>query len=344
MSVSHIPTNIITGALGAGKTTLIQSLLKKKPEQERWAVLVNEFGEIGIDGSIVSGQSSDGVFVKEVPGGCMCCTSGLPMQIALNILIARAKPQRLLIEPTGLGHPKEVLQTLSQPQYAELLDVQATLTLIDARKLAQKKWREHATFQEQVQIADVIVLTKSDLYDGSEEKQLAAYLASNHAQDTARLTAAYGELPLSVLYSAKSSEEKSGHIQIGGGQKHQHHSHSHSHENTDSQPISAPKTGFISVCNQGEGYYSRGWVCATSTQFNFEDCRALFEQLNVERLKAVLRTDQGIFSFNRSDNICRIEALNAANDSRIEFIVDSAAKADAASETLIQTLQLVKSN
>lgn len=343
MNVSHIPTNIITGALGAGKTTLIQSLLKKKPEQERWAVLVNEFGEIGIDGSIVSGQSSDGVYVKEVPGGCMCCTSGLPMQIALNILITRAKPQRLLIEPTGLGHPKEVLQTLSQPQYAELLDVQATLTLIDARKLAQKKWREHATFQEQVQIADVIVLTKSDLYDGSEEKQLTSYLTSNHARDTTRLTAAYGELPLSVLYSAKSSEEKLKHSQIGNEHKHHNHEHNH-HDNTDSQPINEPETGFISVCNQGEGYYSRGWVCAASTQFNFEDCRVLFERLDVERLKAVLRTDQGIFSFNRSDNICRIEALDSANDSRIEFIVDSAVKADAASEALIQTLQLGKSN
>lgn len=327
--MSRIPTNIITGALGAGKTTLIQSLLEKKPNRERWAVLVNEFGEIGIDGSIVSGQASDGVFVKEVPGGCMCCTSGLPMQIALNVLIAKAKPQRLLIEPTGLGHPKEVLQTLSQPQYAELLDVQATLTLIDARKLALPKWREHRTFQEQVQIADVIVLTKSDLYDGSEDKPLNDYLKANHAQHKTQFTATHGNVPLLALHSHLSTENK-----------HTHPHHHHHHDNSETQPIDAPKVGSISVSNQGEGYFSRGWVCAASTQFDFEVCRSLFETLNVERLKAVLKTDQGIYSFNQSDGTCRITALNFSDDSRIEFIVDNEKLADVISETLVKTLPL----
>ncbi|WP_304438858.1 GTP-binding protein, partial [Oleiphilus sp. HI0086] len=99
-----VPTNIITGFLGVGKTSAILNLLKQKPDNERWAVLVNEFGEIGVDGSLFQGQSSQeqGVFIKEVPGGCMCCASGLPMQIALNQLLSRAKPDRLLIEPTGL--------------------------------------------------------------------------------------------------------------------------------------------------------------------------------------------------------------------------------------------------
>ncbi|WP_369823160.1 GTP-binding protein, partial [Oleiphilus sp. HI0128] len=80
--------------LGVGKTSAILNLLKQKPDNERWAVLVNEFGEIGVDGSFFQGQSSQeqGVFIKEVPGGCMCCASGLPMQIALNQLLSRAKP------------------------------------------------------------------------------------------------------------------------------------------------------------------------------------------------------------------------------------------------------------
>ncbi len=102
--LSNIPTNIITGALGVGKTTLIQSLLKNKPKNEKWAILVNEFGEVGIDGAMLTGAASHAaaqdIFIKEVPGGCMCCTSGLPMQIALNLLLAQAKPDRLLIEPT----------------------------------------------------------------------------------------------------------------------------------------------------------------------------------------------------------------------------------------------------
>ena len=114
-----IPTNIITGFLGVGKTTVIKHLLSTKPVNERWAVLVNEFGEVGLDGSLLqeAERSDQDVYIREVPGGCMCCASGLPMQIALNQLIMRSKADRLLIEPTGLGHPKEVLNALPQPCY-----------------------------------------------------------------------------------------------------------------------------------------------------------------------------------------------------------------------------------
>ena len=93
-----IPTNIITGFLGVGKTSAILNLMKNKPVNERWAVLVNEFGEIGVDGSLIQGnQTTQQVFIREVPGGCMCCAAGLPMQIALNQLLTEAKPDRLLI-------------------------------------------------------------------------------------------------------------------------------------------------------------------------------------------------------------------------------------------------------
>ena len=124
--IHAVPTNVITGFLGVGKTSAILHLLNQKPSHERWAILVNEFGEIGVDGSLLEGQSSsqEGIFIREVPGGCMCCASGLPMQIALNQLLARARPDRLIIEPTGLGHPKEVLQVLSSEYYKDILSLQ----------------------------------------------------------------------------------------------------------------------------------------------------------------------------------------------------------------------------
>ncbi len=139
--ISGVPTNIITGFLGVGKTSAILNLMKHKPEGEKWAVLVNEFGEIGVDGSLIQGQKpgAQSVFIREVPGGCMCCAAGLPMQIALNQLLTEAKPDRLLIEPTGLGHPKEVLEVLSSEHYRQVLSLQKNITLVDARKLSNTR-------------------------------------------------------------------------------------------------------------------------------------------------------------------------------------------------------------
>ena len=102
----NIPTNLIMGFLGVGKTTAILDLLKQKPENESWAVLVNEFGKVGIDGAIFSAA---GATVKEIAGGCLCCALAVPFQVAINRLLKEARPDRLLIEPTGLGHPKKVL-------------------------------------------------------------------------------------------------------------------------------------------------------------------------------------------------------------------------------------------
>ncbi|MCP4864093.1 MAG: GTP-binding protein [Alteromonas sp.] len=126
-----VPTNIITGFLGAGKTSAILNLLTQKPADERWAILVNEFGEIGIDKSLLDGQlnTQNNVFIREVPGGCMCCAASLPMQIALNQLLAESRPHRLIIEPTGLGHPKEVMQVLTAEHYQPVLSIHKTVTL-----------------------------------------------------------------------------------------------------------------------------------------------------------------------------------------------------------------------
>ena len=95
-----IPVHIISGFLGAGKTTLLKHLLQQKPEQEIWAVLMNEFGQIGVDQQLLPQDS--GYAVKELLGGCLCCSSQLPMQIALSRLLSEVKPDRLFIEPTGL--------------------------------------------------------------------------------------------------------------------------------------------------------------------------------------------------------------------------------------------------
>lgn len=129
-------TNLITGFLGSGKTTSILHLLANKDPAEKWAVLVNEFGEVGIDGALLA---DSGALLKEIPGGCMCCVNGLPMQVGLNTLLRQGKPDRLLIEPTGLGHPKQILDLLTAPVYEPWIDLRATLCILDPRLLLDEK-------------------------------------------------------------------------------------------------------------------------------------------------------------------------------------------------------------
>ena len=127
---SHaIPVHIISGFLGAGKTTLLKHLLSQKPEGEVWAVLMNEFGQIGVDQQLL--PQDQGYAVKELLGGCLCCSSQMPMQMALSRLLSETQPDRLFIEPTGLGHPAQLLEQLTEPHWQPHLNMRALVTVID---------------------------------------------------------------------------------------------------------------------------------------------------------------------------------------------------------------------
>jgi G3E family GTPase len=311
--IQAVPTNIITGFLGVGKTSAILHLLKSKPNNEQWAVLVNEFGEIGIDGALVQGQQTEeqGVFIREVPGGCMCCAAGLPMQIALNQLLVKAKPDRLLIEPTGLGHPKEVLQVLSAEYYQEVLSIHKTLTLVDARKLTDLRYTEHETFNQQIAIGDIVVGNKQDLYQHEDKEKLVNYVEGIGQGHAEVIFTQQGEIPFALLEGKTKSYQKP-------DQSHHHHH--------DSKPLASelpmPEQGFLFAQNEGEGFQSVGWRFSPDKVFNYQKLFALLTGLCAERMKAVFITDEGVVGYNlTSDALTEIQ-LDDCLESRIEVISD----------------------
>lgn len=315
--IAAVPTNIITGFLGVGKTSTILDLLAQKPKHERWAILINEFGEVGIDGSLVQGflKEDQQVFIKEVPGGCMCCAAGLPMQIALNQLLARAKPHRLLIEPTGLGHPIEVLETLDQPHYRDVLHIQKTITLIDARKLSDPRYTNHATFNQQIDIADIVVGNKQDLYQESDHQALLDYLSTrNHAHLPVIFTD-NGRLNIDGLSGASDQLNM-----VKNRRK-----HDHSHDDAHGYPqladnVALPENGRLSVKNQGEGFESIGWRFSPVNVFSRQAIITWIKSIRATRLKAVVITSEGIFGYNLADDMLTEKELNDTLESRIELI------------------------
>jgi G3E family GTPase len=157
-----IPTNLVTGFLGVGKTTAVIDLLKRKAPGSRWAVLVNEYGEVSIDGALIEGAGPEGVTVKEVGGGCVCCAAAPFLPVAIHFLLLEAQPERLIIETTGLGHPARLLDSLRM-SYHGRLDVRATIGIVDPTDFARPEMRENPVFVDQIQMADVLVMNKLDL-------------------------------------------------------------------------------------------------------------------------------------------------------------------------------------
>jgi G3E family GTPase len=329
-----IPTNIITGFLGVGKTTAITYLLRHKPQDEIWSVLVNEFGEIGIDGAMLKSVNAH---VREVPGGCICCVAGLPMKVALNMMIATTKPDRIIIEPTGLGHPEEIINTLLGEYYDTVLDLRATITLVDPRKLRDSRYTENANFQDQIAVADVLVANKTDVC-GAEEKQafetlLATFSPPKQASfwvEQGQLNAGWLDLPRAI-HAVKNS---------------QHHQKNRLNPQRElyNAAVRLPENErFVRRENEANGFFSCGWLFQPEIQFNFNQLFGWLSGADFLRAKAVMHTNEGVYMFNAENGVLSVNQVPVQSpseilDSRIEVIDDKKIPAAVVEQILLASL------
>lgn len=309
-----IPTHLILGFLGVGKTTAIRHLLAGRPDHERWAVLVNEFGEVGVDAELIA----DGeVAIRQVAGGCLCCVASQAFTVGLNQIIRRERPNRILIEPTGLGHPAQIIETLTGALYASVLDLRATITLMDARQLASKRHRAHETWRDQIHLGDVLVANKADLYSAEER---AAFHEFARRQEPPKLRTALVEhgdldpdwlnLPLSAARRALFPEAHAflaaRTLQIPG---------------TDgSAPDDRPHPEWWSVESRGDGYFGRSWRFGPAVRFSTERLSAVLKAYPWDRVKGVMATDSGWLRINRVGAAGDFESHRGAEEGRLEII------------------------
>lgn len=309
MYYHNIPTNLIIGFLGVGKTTAIRHLLSQVPDGEHWGVLVNEFGEIGIDGALLE---AEGVAIQEVAGGCLCCVASAGLQIGLNQLIKNHNPDRILIEPTGLGHPAQIITQLLTEPFQQVLALGATIGLVDARQLSDPRYREHPTYQDQIYLADVLVASKADLYSEKDHQafeQLARtleppkqYLAT---VEHGRLQEAWLDLPRSENRKALFPEA---HRFL---QQTQLDEHEHEHE---------PKSDWLRIENARDGYHSCGWLINKNRLFNTKRMIELLENFDADRVKGTIHTEDGWLALNLTAGERDIREIEKRADNRLEII------------------------
>lgn len=173
-----IPTHIITGFLGAGKTTTVNHLLAQLRD-ESVLVVVNEMGQVGIDAALLQHPQSR---VLELNGGCMCCALRVLLETRLAAALRRHKPDRIVIEPTGVGHPRDLVQILEHGPLAKALAPGPHVVVCDPALHAREKIRQHPLYADQWQVAQWAAISKAE---DSDPGQLARLHTDAQAQGLA---------------------------------------------------------------------------------------------------------------------------------------------------------------
>ena len=169
----RVPVHLISGFLGSGKTTLLKRLLDHclakglKP-----AIMMNEYGEVNIDGELLRGQ---GFSIREMTNGCICCTIGGTLGLALQE-VAALKPDIIFIEATGLADPIELIDQATKEEVLTVVRLASLIAVLDPINFAHLAEELHAGIQQQTELADFVLLNKCDLADDTTLEDLAAQI------------------------------------------------------------------------------------------------------------------------------------------------------------------------
>jgi len=161
-----IAVHVLSGFLGVGKTTAVKDLLARRADRERIAVVVNEFGTLGVDGALLSDCAS--CILREIPGGCVCCTAMADLEASLEEVCDLVAPTRFVLEPTGLARPSELVDLLRGPRWAQRFDVRPVITLVDPQQDLAASYVTSPLFRDQIDVADVLVVNRCDLASEAE--------------------------------------------------------------------------------------------------------------------------------------------------------------------------------
>lgn len=285
-----IPITIITGFLGVGKTTLVHNILKNA-NGKRLALLVNEFGEVGVDGEIIrSGCGDEACNLIELANGCICCTVQEEFLPSMLELIERKDSiDHIIIETSGLAMPKPLVRAVNWPDLKPHITVDAVVTVVDAvgvatgelcdrvrvqkQRLADESL-DHETpleelFLDQLNCADLLLVSKRDLVDDEKYNEVAGILEEKARPNVKIIPMTKGIISNDILLGIGASAEDDLDQRHSIHEHHHEHHHDHDHDDDiNTEILVYPKTdnikalvkGLQSLVNEHEIYRIKGFV------------------------------------------------------------------------------------
>ena len=235
-----VKIDIISGFLGAGKTTLIKKLLKDGFQGEQVVLIENEFGEIGIDGGFLK---EAGIQIREMNSGCICCSLVGDFGTSLKEVVTKYNPDRILIEPSGVGKLSDVIKAVQGVQDEVDIKLNSYTTVVDAKKCKMYMKNFGEFFDNQIQYAGAIIMSRTDI--ASEKKvQESLELLRSLNKDAAIITTPIENLdgkklvevmehPVSLEQEMLEEEHEHHHHhdgECGCGHDHEEHEHHHHHD------------------------------------------------------------------------------------------------------------------
>ncbi len=230
--------DIISGFLGAGKTTLIKKLLKDAFKDEQVVLIENEFGEIGIDGGFLK---EAGIQIREMNSGCICCSLVGDFGASLKEVISKYHPDRILIEPSGVGKLSDVIKAVQGVEKETGLVLNSYTTVVDAKKCKMYMRNFGEFFNNQVEYAGAIIMSRTDIVDEAKAQaamELLREINPKAAIITTPIEKLEGAKILEVMEHPVSLEQEMmeeevcpecGHVHEHGHHHHDHEEHEHHH-------------------------------------------------------------------------------------------------------------------
>ncbi len=273
----RVPFHIISGFLGVGKTTAILHLLERLGEKENVVVLINEWGQIGLDADVI-GSEHPTLAVREISGGCICCTAAAALHQTVADVLTDLKPDRIIIEPSGVAKSGEIMDCLQSPELADRLDMRPVIGLVDPVLFLQPAMMKMPIYHDQVDAAAILVANRCDKTDQETIDAFLEKVSAMYPPKTAVHTIRFGKLPLEVLAPVETTQKNKTVPVIK----------SHMH------------TGLETM----EEYKEAGWTWPAEIIFFYRELQSFFKALDktaseidleMVRAKGVFHTDHGWF-------------------------------------------------